>query len=538
MSPETVPQQFYLTMGKHLEDCPIGVAVVTRDVDSRLNPGDRIFANLRLAHMFGFEDVESFTSNPIGKSWADQKRLEEFEQLIKKGQKVINFEAERIRRDGSRWWALLNSQPITVDNKNFTLVWHIDISERKKAQEELHFRGEIFDSMSEGVAVVETTHQTIVYTNSVFETIFGYEANEMIGLPVVCLNAPTGKSSENVTEDIMNEIERRGKWSGEIKNVRKDGSPFWCHVNVTPFIHPVYGQSNICVQTDITLRKDAEFALKKASLEAHDSNEALKRKTRELSLEIEQHKKTEDSLRQAKISAEAANQAKSDFLAHMSHELRTPLNAIIGFSDMIQNEIFGKLNNDMYLQYVGDIRSSGYHLLQVINDVLDISKIEAGEQSLDLRDFELDELLRSSLRMVKGRRDSQNLTFNYISPDITVSADYRLLKQLVLNILSNAIKYNRDGGKIDVAAKENTDRSIVIIIKDNGIGIDKEDLKKILTPFGQARSGTHITHEGTGLGLSLSKLIAELHEGTLTLESEKDAGTTVEIWLPPERNCR
>jgi len=253
--------------------------------------------------------------------------------------------------------------------------------------------------------------------------------------------------------------------------------------------------------------------------------------------DITEQKLADENLREALVNAEQANQAKTDFLASMSHELRTPLNAIIGFSEFIYEETLGAIENEKYQEYIGDIHNSGHHLLHLINDVLDLSKIEAGQLSLYESEVNIDELLNYCLRMIKGRKEAATISFEYQPPNepIMVRGDERVLKQIVLNPLANAVKYNDVGGSITVSIDHNSDLGVSIVVRDNGVGIAPEHIPVVLEPFGQARTNAHISHEGTGLGLSLSRQLIELHGGTLDLESEIGMGTVVTIKLPPDR---
>lgn len=254
----------------------------------------------------------------------------------------------------------------------------------------------------------------------------------------------------------------------------------------------------------------------------------------------EKRKQAEIQLSLAKNEAEKANEAKSEFLASMSHDLRTPLNAIMGFSDMMRTKTFGPLGDAHYEQYVTDIYDSGTLLVSLINDVLDLSKIEAGKYELVEKDLDISTLIESSFRQLKNlaQTSNQNL-YTEIPSDLPfIIGDNRALLQIFNNLLSNAIKFTPDGGKIGVTGKLSKDNSIVLIITDTGIGMSEEGILKALRPFEQA-DGTHSRrHEGTGLGLHLCVNIMNLFDGTLEIESEVDKGTSVTLRFPPERTVQ
>jgi signal transduction histidine kinase len=229
---------------------------------------------------------------------------------------------------------------------------------------------------------------------------------------------------------------------------------------------------------------------------------------------------------------EIASRHKSEFLATMSHELRTPLNAIIGFSEVLLQQMFGPLNPKQ-AEYLDDVLSSGRHLLGLINDILDLSKIEAGRMELDVDTFSLVEALQNGVTMVRERaaRHGSALTLD-VTPGVDlVEADPRKVKQILFNLLSNAVKFTPDGGRVDVtAARANGD--IVVTVKDTGIGISPDDQGRIFEEFQQARRQTERSREGTGLGLSLAKRFVELHGGRIWVESEPDKGSTFTFTLP------
>ena len=238
----------------------------------------------------------------------------------------------------------------------------------------------------------------------------------------------------------------------------------------------------------------------------------------------------------AMVKAQTSDRAKSEFLANMSHELRTPLNAILGFSEIMKKELLGPVGTTQYREYANDIFESGTHLLGVINDILDISKIETGKVQLYESEVNLQDVVDKSQRLVRGRAYEKGITFSECRSEMPMLyADERILKQCIVNLLSNAVKFTDKGGKITVRVKRRDDGDLSIVVSDTGIGIPKEDFDIVLTPFGQVESAYSGTYEGTGLGLPITKAFVELHGGSLALESTPGIGTTVTLTFPEER---
>ena len=236
-----------------------------------------------------------------------------------------------------------------------------------------------------------------------------------------------------------------------------------------------------------------------------------------------------------KDRAEAANQAKSEFLANMSHELRTPLNAIIGFSELMESALFGPLGSSKYDEYVRDIRSSGSYLLGVINDILDMSKIEAGQFSMESEEIDLCPLIRETVRVIALQAAGKSVEVHTeIAETMTLFADRRAVKQIVLNLLSNAVKFTGQGGRITVRAR-NVAGAMMLSIEDTGCGIPKDALKKLGRPFEQVENQFSKSHTGSGLGLAISRSLAELHGGALKIRSTEGVGTIVSVRIPARR---
>ena len=247
--------------------------------------------------------------------------------------------------------------------------------------------------------------------------------------------------------------------------------------------------------------------------------------------------RAEAALRRAKELAEVASRTKSRFLATVSHELRTPLNAIIGFSEIMMNELCGPLENERYREYNKDIHESAGHLLALINDILELSKAEAGKLELQEGVVDLGSLVESSVRLIRQKAVCGEVAIEteIATAAVRLRGDERKLKQVLLNLLSNAVKFTPPGGRVEVRVACDRAGSLVIGVRDTGIGIAEADLPEALEPFGQAGNHAGQSDEGTGLGLPLAKAMIELHGGSLTIDSVLGVGTTVTVVIPSER---
>ncbi|HEY3032296.1 MAG TPA: ATP-binding protein [Bradyrhizobium sp.] len=308
----------------------------------------------------------------------------------------------------------------------------------------------------------------------------------------------------------------------------EDGS--WLHISERRTKDGGY----VSVGTDITRIKEHEQKLVDNDLRLRATVIDLKRSQTELERQALELADLAEKYSREKTRAEEANQTKSKFLANMSHELRTPLNAIIGFSEIMESGMFGTLGSEKYQEYCHDILTSGHYLLEVINDILDMSKIEAGRMKLDMEPLDLSKTLAESLRVVSGRAEDKNLMVDAdIEASIFVVADRRAIKQIIVNLLSNAVKFTPDGGKVVVRTRLLSDR-IVLMIADTGIGIAPHSLARLGRPFEQVESQLTKTYHGSGLGLAIARSLTSLHGGSMRLRSKLGTGTVICVSLPRE----
>src|ERR1700686_1331006 len=281
----------------------------------------------------------------------------------------------------------------------------------------------------------------------------------------------------------------------------------------------------VSVGTDITKIKQHEQKLVEGEKRQIATIDDLRKSQQALEVQTAELADLAEKYAEEKTRAEDANQAKSKFLANMSHELRTPLNAIIGFSEIMESGMFGTLGSEKYQEYCHDILTSGHYLLEVINDILDMSKIEAGGIRLNPETVELDRILADCVRVIWGRANEKNLVVgSRVAPGIRFTADRRALKQIALNLLSNAVKFTPDGGSVTVRGRVHGGM-VTIAIEDNGIGIPKDALRKLGRPFEQVESQLTKRHQGSGLGLAIAKSLAELHGGKMRIRSVLGVGT-------------
>lgn len=476
--------------------------------------GSTTFVNLAAVRMTGWES-EDMLGKPqhsiLHHSRADGSPYPREEcpvfAAIKDG-KVYNISDEVFwRKDGSCFPVEYTATPVLSKGKlSGAVVVFRDITERMQAEEALRSQEELFRSIASSAKdaiVLMDDKGDIAFVNEASERMFGFTREELQGKPLHKVMVP-----ERYYDDFKEGFKKfketgEGEIIGktmELPVLRKDGTEFYA---------------------------DHSFSAVKLYGKWHSV--ALIRDTTE-------RKRMEEELRLSKEDAEKASSAKSEFLAAMSHDLRTPLNAIMGFSEMMRVGIFGPLGDPRYEEYSKDIHESGRLLISLINDVLDLSKVEAGKYDLSEENLDIDALIQTTIKLMKPLANAAEVkVISAVPHDLPwLRADKRSLTQILNNLLSNAVKFTPEKGKTTVSAKVDGE-SFAIIVKDTGIGMSKKDIITAMEPFEQADSSLSRKHKGTGLGIHLCRKFMELHGGVLDIDSKEGKGTTVTISFPVER---
>ncbi len=384
-------------------------------------------------------------------------------------------------------------------------------------QETTDFLNSVLDSSTEYSIIATDLHGTILSYNEGARRMYGYEPEEIIGAPVTIL-IPDDPEQRGKTRQILDQVRAQGTYAGETVRVRKGGESFPARFVMTVRYDEAGAPAGYTtISQDVTERKKLEAQLREYT---ENLESLVASKTKEL--------------RDTNLELERANKLKAEFLANMSHELRTPLNAIIGFGDALGDELAGPLNEDQK-QFVEDIRSSGRQLLNLINDILDLSKVDAGRMELQVGDVSVTDVFEEVQTIVQGMavRKGLALSFHEDPEGIMLRADRVKLLQILYNLLSNAVKFTPDGGSIRAEA-ERRDEDVRFRVRDTGLGIAPESLEVIFEEFHQVDNRLSREHGGTGLGLALTRKMVELHGGTITVHSTPGEGSEFTFTIPNE----
>ncbi len=513
-------------------------------IDSALNRGrcglwdwdigrGRIYWSDSMYELLGYERQDEFLS--FGEVNAmihpeDQDLFTLAEQLASASTSLVDYEF-RIRSITGDWvWLRARAELMNDpdDAASHLVGIAVDVTEQRgleektaKADARLH---DAIEAISEAF-VLWDANNNLVLCNSKFQKLHELPADANLQGKSYAEVMALGRPPEVQHQFLRREQQDVGARTFEAR--LQDGR--WLQINERRTKDGGY----VSVGTDITALKRHEHRLVESEKELIATVLDLKQSRQKLEAQTHQLADLAERYLDQKAQAESANRAKSEFLANMSHELRTPLNAIIGFAEVMQSGIFGSLGSEKYEEYCSDIRSSGEYLLSVINDILDMSRIEAGRTSLTKQPIEVHSSIQRALKLVGEQTKAKNLSVTVdVSPeDIIVPADERALHQILVNLLQNATKFTSEGGCITVRTRQ-AGNAVNIYVEDNGIGIPDHALHKLGQPFEQVETEFSKSYKGSGLGLAIARSLAELHGGSLRIRSQEGVGTIVLVHLP------
>jgi len=483
-----------------LDDAPAGVSIaVTHLADTPL-----IYVNPAFERLTGYTRGEVIGRNcrflQSGLANAPERRI--IRDALATGQ-GCTVEIENIRKDGRRFINLLKLRPVYTGQAwpAYYIGFQSDITAQREAEQA---KDSIIDAAPVGMLVADPDG-LIRRINRHLEGMFGYHKDELVGQSVETLIPESLRAQHRELRAAFQQSPTKREMAPdrELHARRKDGTEFPVEVGLNH--HQERGETRIIAAiTDISDRKALE-----------------------------------DNLREKKEEAERANRAQAAFFANVSHELKTPLNAIIGFSEILKTKPSESASTSKELDYAKDINESAQHLLHLIEHILQSAKLNAGKWAINPHRLNVAELVRYAARQIEGHAEEKNLELHIdVQPGLPfLWADERSLRQVLINLLSNATKYTPAGGRIEVGARVSGEGEIRISVTDTGCGMDEDEKRRALEAFGRAEATYTRGEGGTGLGLSIVKSLVEHHQGRLEIDTEKDRGTAVHVTMPAERTC-
>lgn len=487
-----LPQMLDTGLRDLLDTNPIGALILERDT------GKMLLANKAFVQLIGAVSIKDLELAHLSKTWKREEDFQVVRDCLRTGEPVIELEAERTCLDGVNRWVLINSQPTVFENKEAIIFWQFDITKRKVAEQQVLENEEriqqIFDTSPVAIGITRESDATIQYANDKYATMLGYTHDEIQGhnAAEMWVDIEERNRFKRIFEEhgFVDQQEARGR--------KKDGSIIWVSISWKS----VQYKNEPCHLFWI--------------------------------YDISKQKENERILSQAKEDAETATKAKSEFLAAMSHEIRTPLNGVLGLAELLSNS---ELNEDQQNK-VDTILSSGQTLLAILNDVLDMSKIESGNIDLENRDFNLSELISSVCTPFQSLADQKDIDLQVTSTfdqNIGLVGDPTRLRQILWNLISNAIKFTDTGSvKLSIEQKKSQPKEKLLCfeVQDTGLGIAEDRIEEIFSPFTQADRTITRKHGGTGLGLTIVNQLVSLMGGHIELESEIGKGSKFIVQIP------
>ncbi|MCZ2158144.1 ATP-binding protein [Bartonella sp. 220] len=486
----------------------------------------RVYWSRAIYEMLGYVPQEALLSisqitaiiNPNDANFFDLAQ-----ELMSGKKKHIDINVPMRHADGHYIWMRIRAE-VTDEEEPHLVGIAFDISEQRQlaeetAQADLRIRDAI-ENISESFVLWDSEGR-LVMSNSKF--------CEYAAIPKQVLQSGIQRATvEAMARPAMSEYPLKDDGSGNLTSIRQTADGYWLKINE----RRTQDGGLVCIGTDISELKQQQEKFEDSERRLFSFIQELKRARGNAQQRATEVEKLNKSLKAEKERAESANKAKSEFLANMSHELRTPLNAILGFSDIMLQSTFGPLGSQRYKEYMRDIYNSGTHLLTLINDILDMSKIEAGRLTLDCKNIDLEPIISEAARTLTPLAQEKNISVTTnIAPELHAEVDVRAMKQIFLNLISNAVKFTPSGGSIDICAFKKKN-NLICKIKDTGVGIPQSAIKKLGQPFEQVENQLTKTHTGSGLGLAISRSLLELHKGKLEIISKEMKGTTVSITMP------